>query len=620
MDPETVIGNVAYVSHNEFWRVKAPAAANARLTLYWGAHSGVNPNADFRLVEWQDVATDSWSDINTDTPTGDTNSGNVSTSGNVTFNEWSSEGNYLTFGSITIPAYTWEGDVSEDWFALGNWSGDIVPSSGSDVTIVTGALFNAEIDGIVQVNNLAITSGTLTVKPGSNVTVNGDLTGVDNGLVIESSSANPSSLINYGLATPQVNFKWSLDETKYWYIGHPVTGVAMSEYDASFIAPNDYLLYEYTTAWTNITKLGTHTFSNPLNGYALKIQDAGSTLSYSGVLNIDANYTETGMAAQWHLVANPYSSYIDMEDADVDLGNFLKSTWIKTDLGGGESGFATYNILTGVGQNGGERYVAPGQSMWLRTYVAGDAITIPSIARVHASGSLKSNTIEENVLRITLKSDYTKDETVVVYKDFGSEIMTSYDSEKKLADGKVANIYSLKNDEMTAINTLPIINQSRVVPLGYKVSEEGMSDFVISVNNLDYFAPETTVYLIDKYLENAVNLREQQEYTFTPKASKSDDRFELVVDLGVSTDIKNIDTSESGIIVYAINQVAYVQFNDEAQYNGVVDLYSVNGVLLKRVEINKSRVEINLPKENSIYIVKVSTKDVILNQKIESFK
>ncbi|TLX74918.1 T9SS type A sorting domain-containing protein [Labilibacter sediminis] len=618
MDPETVSSPVQYVSHSEFWRVKAPVASyNAQLTLYWDTHSGVNPDGNFTLVDWQST-TPSWEQVTYTGLSGDTNSGSVSTSGDVTFNEWASEGNYITFGSITIPAYTWEGDVSSDWFTPGNWSGNIVPGAGSNVTVVTG-VSSAEIDGIAQVNDLTITSGTLTVKEGSRFTINGDLTGIDNGLIIENSNASPTSFINYGSATPEVTFKWSLDELKYWYISHSVTGVTMSEYDNSFAAPNDYFLYEWTTVWNNITKSAGYSFNEPLGGYVLNPKDPGSQLTYAGVVNSDASYGLTNMAAQWHLVGNPYPAYIDMLEENVDLGNFLQSIWVRTDVGVDQRGYATYNLLSRIGQNGGDRYVAPGQSIWLRTYTTNDAISIPSSARLHATGSLKGSVIEEDVLRLTLESDYSRDEMVLAIRENSSEVMTAYDSDKKLAGGNVANLYSIKNGTKAAINAIPTLGERRVIPVGYKTVLNGMSQFTLRVGDLSYFAPESSVLLVDKVLGNTINLREEQEYVFMPETISSDERFELIFE-SISTDTKDVDISEKAIKIYAVNDMAYVVLNNfNAAYDAVIEVYDLKGALEQQVNVTSSKTEIKLPKSGAVYIINVKIGGRSYSQKVESF-
>ena len=57
---------VKFVSHNEYWRVQAPAdGQSARLTLHWDDLSGVTGSSDMRVVNWE---TTSWKSLNTNAP------------------------------------------------------------------------------------------------------------------------------------------------------------------------------------------------------------------------------------------------------------------------------------------------------------------------------------------------------------------------------------------------------------------------------------------------------------------------------------------------------------------------------------------------------------------------
>ncbi len=617
MDPETVTGDVAYVSHSEFWRILAPGAANAQLTLYWGSHSGVNPDTDFRLVDWQDLGTDAWSEVSIGSPNGDTNSGNVSTSGNVTFNEWSSEGNYYTFGSIVIPAYTWVGDVSNDWFTAGNWSSDIVPTAGSDVTIVTGTPNNAEIDGVAQMNDLTISSGTLTLAAGSQVTINGDLSTINDGLIIQNTVTNPSSVITYGTVSGEAQVqRTGFTELSWYHIAHEVSGVAESEYDAS-IEEDTYALNRYTTVWERVGGINevysnAYTFDDELEGYSLLFRDAGETLVYSGTLNGDASYSKSSLTAQWHHMANPYPSYLDVEEVGFDMDNFMKTVYLDTYNGL----VITYNIETNVGLNGGTRYIAPGQAFWLRNYVVSD-FSVASSARAHSTGSLKSSGMDdENIFRMELSSSYATDEAVVLFGDNGSEEVTRLDSEKLMNSGDAANIYSLKASKKVAVSYLPNLQgMQEVVPLGYQVSESGMEPFTYRASNIAGFYPQTSVYLVDKLEGKTVNLRETPSYTFTPQVTSSNDRFELVFEQ-LTTDVEDI--TKGKVVIYGVNQSAFVKLNEVllSERDKLVEVYNLAGQLIMQQEVDSSETELVLPKANTMYIIKASIGDTVYQQKI----
>ncbi len=628
-DVTSMTGSVAYVSHGEYWRVLGPDTETAKVTLNWDDLSGVNPDdSDFRVVTWTDLATDAWAEVAIGTPSGTTTSGYVQTSGYETFNGFVA-GSYYTFGSITVPAYQWEGDVSVDWFTAGNWSSSIVPGASADVTIVSGT-YAAEIDGTASVNALTITTGAVTLKPGAILTVNGDLT-TNNNLTVQNSVTSPTSIITNGSVSGEATYEWTgLTNMYWWHIGHPVTGVDDTEYDASLnddVADlnDDYALNSFTTSgWSRVAGIsGTDGYdfdADLLEGYALLIRYADQTLSYAGVLNNLSSYSQNYSQAEWYLIANPYPSYIDVEDAGFDIGNFLKTVFID----GYDNTISTYNILTNVGVNGGTRYVAPGQAMWLRTYEATDAISIANTTRVHSTGSLKATTAEDdNIFRFTLGGSNNTDESVVlVSSEFGSELVSEFDSEKMMNGGNLVNVYSIKQSKDISINALPEISSEQVVPLGYSVSSEGMGEFTFKASNINSFMNGVDVYLVDNTEGITINLREEPSYTFTPSSAESNDRFELRFEASLTTDIdeQSAVVSDKNVIVYSVKQNATVKVTEDVLNNSdrSIDVYDVSGQLVKQIELNDQETTFTLPQTNMVYIINVTAGGDSYRQKVVS--
>ncbi len=628
-DVTSMTGSVAYVSHSEYWRVLGPDTETAKVTLNWDDLSGVNPDdSDFRVVTWTDLATDAWAEVAIGTPSGTTTSGYVQSSGYETFNGFVA-GSYYTFGSVTVPAYQWEGDVSVDWFTAGNWSSSIVPGASADVTIVSGT-YAAEIDGTASVNALTITTGAVTLKPGAILTVNGALT-TNNNLTVQNSVTSPTSIITNGSVSGEATYEWTgLTNMYWWHIGHPVTGVTDTEYDASLnddVADlnDDYALNSFTTSgWSRVAGIsGTDGYdfdADLLEGYALLIRYAAQTLSYSGVLNYAASYGQSYSKAEWYLIANPYPSYIDVEDAGFDIGNFLKTVFID----GYDNTISTYNILTNVGVNGGTRYVAPGQAMWLRTYEATDAISIANTTRVHSTGSLKATAAEDdNIFRFTLESSNNTDESVVlVSNEYGSELVSEFDSEKMMNGGNLVNVYSIKQSKDISINALPEISSEQVVPLGYSVSSEGMGEFTFKASNINSFMNGVDVYLVDNTEGITINLREEPSYTFTPSSAESNDRFELRFEASLTTDIdeQSAVVSDKNVIVYSVKQNATVKVTEDVLNNSdrSIDVYDVSGQLVKQIELNDQETTFTLPQTNMVYIINVTAGGDSYRQKVVS--
>ncbi len=625
-DVSSFTGDIEYVSHNEYWRIEAPASGNtAQLTMSWDASSGVTADNTLRVVNWTDLATDAWSELSTTNRTGTNTSGTIDLSSSLSFGFDGSNNNcYLTFGTISIPAFTWLG-TSSDWYDNSNWSGGSMPTGASDITINTSAndpiIDPANETGLAQVNDLTISAGaSLTLLPGAKFTVAGDLV-TNDGLIIQNTVDNPASIITSGTITGETRIQWSgFTEMNWWHIGHGVLGVRESEYDNS-IGEDTYALNRYTTSWERVGGINevysdSYPFDDELEGYSLLFRDAGETLVYSGVLNGAESYSKSNLTGQWHHYANPYPSYLDVEAIGFDMDNFMRT--IYTDAH--DDMVMTYNVETNIGVNGGTRYIAPGQAFWIRNYVYSD-FSIARSSRVHTSGSLKSSAVEdENIFRMELKSSVATDEAVVLFGDRGSDEKTRLDSEKMMNSGDVANLYSLKSEEEVAVNFLPeLLTEQKVVPIGFKVSAKGMEEFTFKASNINSFYPQTSVYLVDKLEGHTIDLRETPVYSFTPESTNSNDRFELRFEQ-ITTDLENetnLQDSENKVVIYVVDQVAHIKL-DESIFNEnlrMVKVYNMAGQLIKQQELNALETQIELPSINNMFIIKVQIGDKVYQKK-----
>ena len=128
------------------------------------------------------------------------------------------------------------------------------------------------------------------------------------------------------------------------------------------------------------------------------------------------------MGDDWYLVANPYPSYVDLDrESDWDFATALKTVYVPTNKTG-TLVHTTYNVAEGIGTNGGSRYIAPGQSYWLRAYGAGSFV-VNSGARTHGtSAALKSaHLIDSDVLRLNIGAGSYTDEVAMAFRSSGNE-------------------------------------------------------------------------------------------------------------------------------------------------------------------------------------------------------
>ncbi len=529
--------------------------------------------------------------------------------------------------------YTWEGDVSSSWGEAENWFNSELPDAGNSVTIKDNGGVNPVItvsDGEVIINGVTIESGTLTVQPGAKFTITGDLstTGDTAVLIIDNTVDNPASVNFSGAVTDTVNVNWTYPAGQYWYIGHSVQGMKYSDFNTP--TGGSFNLYKYTgSAWSQITDANYDFDANPVEGYAFKNSTADDvTISFSGKLhNQGYSYTING----WNLIANPYSSYIDVEDAGFDYDNSLTTVWTTTNRQGATQ-YATYDIDSDLGQLGGTRYIAPGQSIWLRNYSAG-TFNIAISTGVHApldltqeESQLKGAMVSEtdDVLRFTFDDGKAYDEVVVAFRSYGTlGEMTKYDSEKRLGSETIPNAFALKGGVKAAISVYPEEMNNDTVYLGYIYNTE--EEITIKATNIDNFAALSNVFLFDKLAGVEVNLRETPEYTFMSTAGEDDDRFEIYF-THVTTNIDNNIDGIAGeqIQIYGTGQKGIVKITEdilaEAQGKGIVRLYSASGSMIKEFNLTDVKTTIDLPVNYGVYIIEVSTGERVVTGKVTRMK
>ena len=356
-----------------------------------------------------------------------------------------------------VNLYTWEGDVNNSWFTAGNWYDDQLPVPTADVTI-PATVTDPVIDNstLAEMNALTIEAGaTVTVEPGAQVTISGDVT-TNNGLIIQNTDASPALLINEGVQTGDAIIIWSYPENRYWYIGHAISNPMIASYDA--ITPgNAYVLYEFeNSAWNNLTGVGDG-FAERLEGYGLKIRDAGAIISHTGVLN--RGDFDKDLAVGWQLIANPYASYYQLPKEDTpgaDFENTTGSVYIRTGSDPVSRVVVTYNTLNGIFTpetfNG---VVAPMQSFWVKRASVGKVFMKQS-NRIHdpAKSALKTSSLRQqpDLLRMKLSNSSLIGEAVLALRNNGQFDYSRNDSEQRFENNiQVPYIYSIKQDQKVVI-------------------------------------------------------------------------------------------------------------------------------------------------------------------------
>ncbi len=529
-----------------------------------------------------------------------------------------------------VNLYTWEGDVDDDWNNASNWFDDQLPVATSDVTIANvgnSPVLDGEDE--FEMRDLVIEAGaTVTVKSGNRVYINGDLT-TNNSLIVNNTEDDVTSIIIDGVVSGTTTENWDLEYDRWWYISHPVHGDLIPDYKASLGAGGYYLfLYDNSSfAWSRLTNYSSYDFS-ATEAVALGILNDGNILSYTGTFNNEASYLYEALQTGYQNIGNPYPSYIDFKlvcNADgTTISDSEPTSYIYTTYEGVRQ-YATYNVAIGVGLCGGTRYISPGQCFWVRAD-AGEYVEINKSACTNSpagSVSLKSISSNRSKIHLTLKNSNTYDEVLILGDgNIGSQLITKYDSRKKMNSGKIGNIYTIKEDKNIAINALPEFYDGEIIPIGYSVSSSGLTDFTIkvtSLTNMDDFH----IYLDDLEEGTSIELTEATEFTFTPTAASSNDRFQLRMASTESESdeedtVTGIDsTNNDEVSVYSSGKTAYVNISEEWLHSSdrIINVYNIAGQLMQKVELNDLKTSFDLP-DTGVYIIKVVSGDYIYQQKI----
>jgi hypothetical protein len=525
-----------------------------------------------------------------------------------------------------------------------NWSGNKLPAPGTNVRIKSSASNPVIPTGLhVQVKNLTINpSAKLTLAPGSQLTVDGDLyINTPGGLVQEHKyGANGmSSLLTHGLVSGTITTRVELPHNRWFYIGSSKKDAVFSDFGAgeegvviSVYRSNDW--------WTIGSGLASRLL-RPLEGMATNYLP--SVVDNNGYGKPDSRIIEyTGKPqtevvnrtfdiAGFHLLANPFTSFIDWQDgAGWERVNVDHTIWYRTKIGE-EMTFVTYNNSPDVANMAriaispyslGEitpeiveehSKIAPMQAVWIKTLSPNASVNLYPESRNHgtAISRLKGSSESGNVIRIEAENEFSRDGAVVFFKNGFTEAKDNGDSEKYFNDSKnIPEVYTIASGKPLAISGLPELSEDyRAIPLSVKNRIEGS---VTLKFDLRYFNNEYTAYLEDRYTGTYINLLQNNSYTYTVlKLGEVNDRF--VVHLhNITTGIEEVlpeqgQTDGSDFIkIRSLGDKVLVSVSAELIQagQGTIEVYSIDGRKLSDIPAASSRTFLILPQERGIYIVR----------------
>jgi hypothetical protein len=478
---------------------------------------------------------------------------------------------------------------------------------------------------------------TLLLNPGAKATL-GTLT--NNGtLKLGSDAANISSLIvttvSGNAATVELFLTGGnpgallgLKLNKWHFISAPITSLPVSTFSP---VPTKNVVGWYdnqvsgslATGWIayNGFRYSTGvidgpTFSNLTPGIGYD-NYATTDLKYtfSGQLNtsdvtMSLSYNVADALHGFNLLGNPFSSGLNWDAIINNLSpaypaNTSKSLYFTRDN-------AQCSYVGGVGiPSDVTGIMPPMQGFFVKTFSAGNTITIPASARVQGSIHARYKGVEIiPLVRLSLAEDTLHDETVVRFDaNAKSGFDYDFDAPKMFLSPDLLSIYSTSEGLNFAIKGLPFPDSLLEVPIVVNLLASGNNTITATqLQGLDKY----DVTLTDDTTGFVANLKTTPILTFTGTKGTTANRFILKI-AAITTGIDNPVVSKSIFNIYPANSMINIQtLSDKWEgKTGSVRVLDLTGRTLEDLnnsEFSKnSLIRIASPGLKGIYFVEIKS-------------
>lgn len=505
---------------------------------------------------------------------------------------------------------TWNGS---SWFGGNGTNG--APDATDGVKELIIASGTASINDEVHCDSLAIANGA-TLNLNTSVSNQGKLRVLSDQSAVNGSFNVHASADGYaqyiGPAAPLVVEQYVGNTDGWRHLGIPVSGAlgavvslggAPMHYATDPAGPNLYTFETVGFSWDPVpnasTDVGLKGFIAHVGGVHFPV--ANGLISFTGTSKADSlgiNYSFPTQAAPtlgrenfegWNLVANPYPCNIDFHTLNDQNGGIFSAYSVWDPQQGQNGVYQSYTELNGgMGVNGGQRYIAPGQGFWLKSAGShGISFDFTNADRTFDGGSVfvgafKTTTASVPVIRLqAATSTGGTDETVICFPQ-GSVAgfhQQSGDVFKPWnAGGTNLFSYPKGSGEQLAINAYGHFDPTAVIPVGFNGDTTVGVSHTISLNTDELDAAWGKVYLEDLRL-NRVHELNSGPYTFAPSPLADIHRFNVRF-TNTTVGMDNPVRIASDIYAYTREDMIHLVFVNPVEAQADVRLYAMSGQLV----------------------------------------
>ncbi len=502
--------------------------------------------------------------------------------------------------------------------------------SSTEIIVKSGA--KLLINGTdVDINNLTIESGgTLEIAAGKSLNINGNLS--NTGTITIKTGA---TVITDGTITGSgtTNIEQSLTSGReWWYLSSPVS----SAYTGTVFSDSKVGIYD-EDAFNYTQPFGSSTHMKRVIGHVIKLPNTNErTITFTGGnLNngdIDTTFTRTGIENPkrgFHLIGNPYPSYIDWDLLHVDAAtsNMRDAIWFRTM--DGEMKFHTYSDGEGVPTTDANSKpisitgkIAPMQGFWVKVHADGSngSLTFKNAHRSHKAETgynpLKVKAADDRQrVRLVLSDGTNSDETLIVGKSYASDSQDAYDIEKMSNESAdISEIYSMIGTETMVINSVAPITAGKTVALGIRSTSE--KAYSITASQLQNIPTDVRVILVDAEAETETELSEGVSYNFVASAGAVNNRFSIQFrSPGATTQVDN--DSKNKILVYSNRQQQIEIISTESLPAGTqIRVFNAAGQTIAQMQAAGNRISIPASISKGVYFCHIENTNQNLQYKV----
>ena len=569
--------------------------------------------------------------------------------------------NYFTGAAGELPGIGYDMSDAANWLCG-------VPSTPS---IPPG--YTVYIDGSYEFENLIIEcGGSLIIRETGRVKITNQLTNGGLVKVMNGGTIKYGTQVTGTCTTPPNNqYEQNLTTHRYWYIGTATnnavrsnfgelatvgvsnTGTQMWSWKENLNAPSaqgGYTTPEYKS-------LNGHQYLKPGMGYVLYNYSnydpvTPQNIITNGFFN-DSTFTISGLTRTaasagvnlygYHLLANPYPSFLDAEKFFDASSNLVPTLWYRTTAQSSPVSamtFNTYNVAAGVSVDGAgdntspwysatvnavtsnsdsvARFIPPMQGFWVRVAsTAGGSATFKSsemsVYNPSNYGTLRSGSNGlSSLVKLSVQFGDQRDQIAVGLGASAQNAFDNYDSEKMFTSGYV-QMYTVSSNKKLAINSLKNNKSKTSVPLTLECPSNGWYSI-----NADQISMENgTVLLEDKLNTTFYDLTLVPSVSFFANSGVLSNRFVLhfVKPIQISNPVgpSSIDdlvgeTIQSEIIVNATStgKVVVNLNNVEDNTSSTVRVIDLNGRVIDSFVSGGIEFEFQLNCGQGSYIIEVT--------------